>query len=73
MITVDNVLEACEIRNKLGRQTSITTMFIFDHKPMGDDEASQTHISTRKYTMVIQPGWEARIVFTLFLLRAAPL
>ena len=41
MITIDHVLEACKIRNKLGRQTSITTMFIFDPKPNGDNETSQ--------------------------------
>ena len=40
MITVEDVIEACQIRNRLERQTSITTMFIFDCKPLGDEGTS---------------------------------
>ena len=33
MITVDDVLEACQIRYQLGSQTSIMRLFIFEHQP----------------------------------------
>ena len=42
MITVDHVLEACEIRKVLGGQTTILTMFIFEHQPSDTNKSTST-------------------------------